>query len=1146
MAGLAFICGIAALFILVFLWEGLRNKEEMNLNPTGLLRWLISGNWPAKVGAVLLLISTGALLRFLILTIEFPATGKLGVGIFAVSVLGAFSAYLHDSTKRRAIHLALGGAALGAAYLTAYSAYGYFNFITSIQALGLLFIVACAATAFALESRAQSIAILAMAGAFIAPAFALTSPGVLPVYGYYFLASSLVLLMVALRGWRPLIHLSFLFTLAGALFFGWTQKFYEPAYFSQMHPLLLALVAIHLLMPLMEWREVSNHDTQGDWLRRFDRGYFLLLPLVSALLMSLLAPNEAVEGAIGLLELSLLWVLAAGIQHWRFHTGGGRYAAVAMILGFVSALLAFQDIPYLLMAASLSCALMAASRRLRIADGGVMALAVSALAFSACFIVQSLLEPAISPPFFNREYLYSAILSVSLLLAAYGSRTHQNRKFTSLYFIFAITWLAIASVRELITMNLDYLPQLGYLVALFASAAYGVLTIKRAPSMTTTLLLGFAMYLSGMFCARLLNPAMLFTALLAGQFVFLCIAHATGRHLKADGEVIADIARTFLPVLIFPFAGAYSEGVNAPHLNVIMTFLVSSALLASLHAQLTIPKGSFWPNTLSPVGFILFGLLLFYKTVFHIERNSWASAYELIALLYIVQTVLSLQRSKNRDANVFSIVAILALVTTSAAMFLRVFGPPGTLTILAINQMLLPTMVSLFWAIIGGLMTWWAMRIQSRWLWVLGSLLLVASAIKLVLFDFESLGQLGNILAMMAAGCVFMAVAWLAPFPPKRKEPIAGETHAQKAALAPGQVRPTAEPPSSRENHQTTSRESDPSRTWIWILVGLTVIFFIYHSGARRSSKPHVYPAVQTRINNSEVPQQAPTSSEVKIQASAPQGTNDILAAECSKFIAQLPKDNYEVYAALQAAQIDAPTSSEMSPRIIDIKVHKPGKNVLLILSSNEWVTWSVLPPANRVKIIGVVLSGQSIGTIYGLSGQVPILRSTFGPGSPCGNTGNKPGDIQGIFSFTNQYLNRDVNEVATPKQTRVDFGVSLADSQVDEMPAAGIAQKSMIAPYGISCAVPEWGGTSCSGNILATGSMNNSDSPAVAAEHCRQSGVAGSCCMFHLYGVGKWFLTDGQPQAHRRECDIEPNGYPNSCNAGGACTANRSSGWVR
>ena len=123
-------------------------------------------------------------------------------------------------------------------YLTAYSAFGFFHFVADLQGLGLLFIVASVATVVAITRRAVSIAVLAMAGAYVAPAFALHTPGPDSVYGYYVAASLVTSLMVWLRGWRPLIHLSFLFTLGGALFFGWTQQFYTPDYYHQMLPLL--------------------------------------------------------------------------------------------------------------------------------------------------------------------------------------------------------------------------------------------------------------------------------------------------------------------------------------------------------------------------------------------------------------------------------------------------------------------------------------------------------------------------------------------------------------------------------------------------------------------------------------------------------------------------------------------------------------------------------------------------------------------------------------------------------------------------------------------------------------------------------------------------------------------------------------------
>ena len=133
--------------------------------------------------------------------------------------------------QRRAISLALGGAAFGVAYLTAYSAFALFGYLPTMQGLGLLVLTAVGAGVFAVSRSALSLAVLSMVGAFMAPAFAVEDPGPGVVYGYYVAISALTLAMVAVRGWRPLIHLSFLFTLAGSAFFAWTAGYFRPGEF---------------------------------------------------------------------------------------------------------------------------------------------------------------------------------------------------------------------------------------------------------------------------------------------------------------------------------------------------------------------------------------------------------------------------------------------------------------------------------------------------------------------------------------------------------------------------------------------------------------------------------------------------------------------------------------------------------------------------------------------------------------------------------------------------------------------------------------------------------------------------------------------------------------------------------------------------
>src|SRR6186713_2295767 len=208
MVALVFLLVISAVFATVLALEG--GDARLARRPAGLLSWIASGNWPAKTGGALMIVGVGALLRYAAINFDVPDPYKLGVGILAAALLGVGSFLAAAQPRRRAISLALGGAAFGVAYLTAYSAYALFGYLPTTQGLGLLVLTALGAGVFAVSRSALSLAVLSMIGAFMAPAFAPDDPGPDVVYGYYVAISVLTLLMVTLRGWRPLIHLSFL------------------------------------------------------------------------------------------------------------------------------------------------------------------------------------------------------------------------------------------------------------------------------------------------------------------------------------------------------------------------------------------------------------------------------------------------------------------------------------------------------------------------------------------------------------------------------------------------------------------------------------------------------------------------------------------------------------------------------------------------------------------------------------------------------------------------------------------------------------------------------------------------------------------------------------------------------------------------
>jgi uncharacterized membrane protein len=763
---LVFVCGVALLFALVLVCES-EPGTDAPLRPAGLLRWLLSGNWTAKLGALLLTIGSGALLRYLMLNLSYPPALKILSGAALATLFGIAGALLAARPGRRAISLALTGAALAVAYLTAYSAYGFFHFVADPQALGLLFIVASVATVLAITRRSQSLAVLAMAGAYLAPGFALHNADPLPVYGYYAAASLVTLLMVRLRGWRSLIHLSFLFTLGGALFFAWTQKFYTPDHYAQMQPLLLLLVAIHLAMPLVEPGAAGAGNDEAIWRRRFDQVYFLALPLVAAVLTLVLAPRIGHEGALGLVGLAALWLAATVWEALRSGAGTTRYLAVALVLLLIAGVLAVTEVPVFLIAAVVSCLAIAASEPLKLNRGTEWLVLGTALAAASCYILQSVFAPVSGAVLLNLPFAEHLLLG-GALLAATLTLLRRGHALAPIFGIYCGAWLLLTLARELLRLHFLHGVELLYLAVLVAIGVCVIISHaqRRAPNRMAIAIFGLGLFVTGIASASRFPAVLLVPLLLAGQILLSLLALACDRN-DVEDEAGGAIARSALPIIALPWAIALSRHWAATNDDMILTILASSALLASLQAQWLVRKGQVWPNWLSPLGFTLFAILLFHETLFQIEREAWAVAFELITLVYLVETARFLSAGRHRDAAFFGYVAIAAVAAVSAAMLLRMIGPPGTLTVLALNQMLLPAFVSLLWAAIGAVLTWLSTRKRSRMLWSLGAVLMLAAAVKLILFDFGSLGQLANILAMMAAGGVFLLVAWLAPFPPK-------------------------------------------------------------------------------------------------------------------------------------------------------------------------------------------------------------------------------------------------------------------------------------------------------------------------------------------------------------------------------------------
>ena len=791
MTSMLFIFSILFVFTFIFTAESEPGARSDQLLKPGLLRWIVSGNWTAKVGAGLLLLGIGALLRYALKEVEINDELKLSAGIILSALLALVAYKVRVKPDRKGVYFALVGAAAGVAYLTAYSAYGFFNYINEFNALALLAMVAVVTGVFAVNAKSLSVAILSMTGAYLAPAFAIensTTFSIFAVYGYYILISSLCLIMVTLRGWRGLIHLSFVFTLAGALFFGWTSQFQIPKYYSVMQPILLILAAIHLAMPILEHR---NHDSR--WLSRFDNGYFVALPLVCAILTwTISSSNQQV--ALGLFFLAILWGLCGLILKKLERSDAIKYALVAVLLITTSILFQFKDVPWYLIAMAGCVGILAIAPRINFSHSS-QELICGILFFTGFLhVANSLLSVNTEIAFNNSVFMERMIACILFSVGAVIARK-RSIGFWQALAASSAGWFLLSVAREIFKLNIDHLPQFIHVFLLILVLMTALISKRHKMPIFVTMTLTLSLVICSWWASQSSIMAFALLSAVLTPATLLYLAFTNLDKSKTNDDTILTIL-CLLPILIAPWIYASTKTVFIQPIYFSLIATIIGVIVSWKLAMLWQPHHSRTEGFVLPFHFLTVLGILTILVLLHIVRSAPAVIFELLSLYYLISFSYGLNTTGKSRWNGFGILSILVATLTIQAMLLRLLGPPNSnvLSIHDLKEMNMPVIVSLTWAILGAGLTWWSSKRSSRTTWFLGTAILAVSALKMAILDFGSLNQLSNIFAMIAAGIIFLLVAWFAPFPPKPTNEYTSSDHQQ---------------PGSSDNNPTDNNPTD-------------------------------------------------------------------------------------------------------------------------------------------------------------------------------------------------------------------------------------------------------------------------------------------------------------------------------------------------
>jgi uncharacterized membrane protein len=413
-------------------------------------RWAFGGNTLVRLGVVILFFGVAFLIKYATENFSFPIELRLaGVCVGAIVML-AIGWRLRE--KRAGYALAMQGGGVGVFYLTVFAALRLYALLPPVIALVLLLGVVVASVVLALRQNAMSLAVLAVAGGFLAPILASTGEGShVMLFGYYVLLNLGILAIAWHKAWRPLNVLGFVFTFAiGAL---WGARFYRPAHFATTEPFLIAFlliyVSIAVLYALRRSIEVRSY---------VDGTLVFGTPLIAFGLQSQLVRGMEYALAFSALALAAFYVLGA-VLLWSRRSAGLKllvesFLALGVAFGTLAIPLALDgrwtSAAWALEGAAIARAGARQGRRLAQWFGVALQFAAG-----AAFLAGHPTTAAAVYPLANSFFLGCVFLAAAGLLCANGVRRHAEAFsgvgpiVAGVLFFWGVGWWLLGGMNEI-------------------------------------------------------------------------------------------------------------------------------------------------------------------------------------------------------------------------------------------------------------------------------------------------------------------------------------------------------------------------------------------------------------------------------------------------------------------------------------------------------------------------------------------------------------------------------------------------------------------------------------------------------------------------------------------------------------------------
>jgi uncharacterized membrane protein len=764
--------------------------------------FFIGGNPVVRVGMLVLFFGLSFLAKYAAGQGYFPIELRLScIALIAIALI-----FFGWKTRNRegGYGLVLQGGGLAALYLTSFAAAKMYGVIPSSAALVLLFVFVIFGAILALLQNAQVLAIISIAGGFLAPI--LTSDGSgnhVGLFSVYLILNVGIFAISWFKTWRLLNWIGFLFTFSISVFWGVSR--YEPQFYASSQPFLIAFFFLYLIISILfSLKQPPNLKGLVDGSLVFG------LPVAAFSLQVALLKHTEYGLAISALVLAFIYVLLARWLWTRylqthkllaesFLALGVGFATLAIPLGlnadWTSATWAFE-------AAGL---LWIGLRQQRI----LPRFAGVGLYYAAC--IATLADNGFSAgatPIITGDFISGFILSLSGFLMAYCFFRFSEFAFKielwvgKFILILAIIWWMAVIILEL-DGHLSRVQKFAIFYILAALSLYVQLTIAHKLNWSSLGKAGHIYFifvgiwtLVGFIAHTLYFPSdwmlgLPFVVFLSSQYYFLWRLE---KGQWTFGLQFAHLASSLLVLLLLlwqangvadytPFLQSVMPADTARLLIWFLVFVPSVLLLIGLNTK------DYWPVTqwktlyqdIIPVPFVL--ILIGWFFVASRESGNIMEFY-----LPVLNPI---------DLAQFAVILVVAFAMKAGLSFSHSWsatvkaGWIGTLVFVWINVVLLraihhytliaydseilwqsPTVqmaLSILWTICALLLMNVSRRLQQRKLWITGACLLGVVVLKLAFKDLSGSSTIAGIISFMAVGVLMLLIGYLSPIPPAHK-----------------------------------------------------------------------------------------------------------------------------------------------------------------------------------------------------------------------------------------------------------------------------------------------------------------------------------------------------------------------------------------